>query len=222
MKDVSCYWKKLLLRYAKLLRWKPERVSSYREIKQEPQHDELWSAAESGLIRVRYRLQSCLRLHWFYFLPVKWKLHRVSPKCNTKKQPSSNSWTWVSQLLIWLSISICFKLVHPVGTRDKPFDILLDAIPPSLRQSSPLSVARTSIPLSLYIPHVQTVKIVFMKLRCCWWDRLNWMKFSVVAIFTISWSLNYNWWGSCLPDVFLSWWQNCVPVKREIVVSRYY
>jgi len=39
MADVSCYWKKLLLRYAKLLRWKPKRVSSYTEIKRK--HDEL-------------------------------------------------------------------------------------------------------------------------------------------------------------------------------------
>jgi len=33
MEDVSCYWKKLLLRYAKLLRWKPKRASGYKEMK---------------------------------------------------------------------------------------------------------------------------------------------------------------------------------------------
>jgi len=39
MEDVSCYWKKLLLRYAKLLRWKPNRVRRYKEIRR--RHDEL-------------------------------------------------------------------------------------------------------------------------------------------------------------------------------------
>jgi len=39
MEDVSCYWRKLLVRYAALLRWKPVRVKAYQQIK--PRHDEL-------------------------------------------------------------------------------------------------------------------------------------------------------------------------------------
>jgi len=39
MEDVSCYWKKLLLRYAKLLQWKPQRVNGYEEVVH--RHDEL-------------------------------------------------------------------------------------------------------------------------------------------------------------------------------------
>jgi len=40
MEDVSCYWKKLLVRYAALLRWKPIRVKTYRQVKP-GSHDEL-------------------------------------------------------------------------------------------------------------------------------------------------------------------------------------
>ena len=32
MEDVSCYWQQVLVRYAKLLRWTPQRVSSYHEV----------------------------------------------------------------------------------------------------------------------------------------------------------------------------------------------
>jgi protein glucosyltransferase len=39
MDDVTCYWQKLLQRYAALLRWKPTHDRSYQEIKR--RHDEL-------------------------------------------------------------------------------------------------------------------------------------------------------------------------------------
>ena len=40
MKDIECYWEKLLKRYAKLMNWKPKRKRNMMQIKPKV-HDEL-------------------------------------------------------------------------------------------------------------------------------------------------------------------------------------
>ena len=61
MEDVSCYWKKLLLRYAKMHSWKPKRINSYREIRQK--HDELWCDMEVWCCTFRTLASNNYRQH---------------------------------------------------------------------------------------------------------------------------------------------------------------
>ena len=42
MNDVSCYWQKLLKRYAKLTKWKPTKNKDLKQIHAKPGRDELW------------------------------------------------------------------------------------------------------------------------------------------------------------------------------------
>ena len=42
MNDVSCYWQKLLKRYAKLTKWKPTKNKDLKQIQPKPGRDELW------------------------------------------------------------------------------------------------------------------------------------------------------------------------------------
>ena len=41
-KDVSCYWEKLLKRYAKLMKWKPTKNKDLKQIGAKSRRDELW------------------------------------------------------------------------------------------------------------------------------------------------------------------------------------
>lgn len=75
MKDVSCYWKKLLKRYAKLLQFKPERDKSLVE------RDSSWMISEHSSCVCEKNVQQILRKKCTISMSLLWSIFQCAAEC---------------------------------------------------------------------------------------------------------------------------------------------